>query len=119
MLGSAQGQSTRRSALPSGFQPRDGIMSVTDFDLDAYLYRISLGGRPKPTLEALAVIVGAHCLAIPYENIDVLLGRPPKLDMASLQAKLVSGRRGGYCFEQNLLLRAALRPLGFRATGML
>jgi len=94
-------------------------MSVTDFDLDAYLHRIGLGGRPKPTLEALAVIVGAHCLAIPYENIDVLLGRPPKLDMASLQAKLVSGRRGGYCFEQNLLLRAALRALGFRATGML
>jgi N-hydroxyarylamine O-acetyltransferase len=94
-------------------------MSETDFDLDAYLRRIGLGGPSKPTLEALAVIVGAHCAAIPYENIDVLLGRPPKLDPASLQGKMVNGKRGGYCFEQNLLLRAGLRALGFTATGMM
>jgi N-hydroxyarylamine O-acetyltransferase len=98
----------------------DGFMSeTTAFDLDAYLNRIGLDGPPKPTLEALSVIIGAHCAAIPYENIDVLLGRPPKLDLASLQAKLVRGKRGGYCFEQNLLLRAGLCALGFTATGMI
>jgi N-hydroxyarylamine O-acetyltransferase len=70
-------------------------------------------------LQALGVIVGAHCAAIPYENIDILLGRPPKLDPASLQAKMLRGKRGGYCFEQNLLLRAGLRALGFTATGMI
>lgn len=94
-------------------------MSETTFDLDCYLARIGLGGPPKPTLQGLGVIVGAHCAAIPYENIDVLLGRPPKLDLASLQAKMVRGGRGGYCFEQNLLLRAGLRALGFAATGMI
>jgi N-hydroxyarylamine O-acetyltransferase len=95
------------------------MSETTAFALDAYLNRIGLDGPPKPTLEALRVIIGAHCAAIPYENIDVLLGRPPQLDLASLQAKMLRGRRGGYCFEQNLLLRAALRALGFTATGMI
>jgi N-hydroxyarylamine O-acetyltransferase len=94
-------------------------MSETTFDLDAYLDRVGLGGPPEPTLEGLRVIVGAHCAAIPYENIDVLLGRPPKLDLASLQEKMVRGKRGGYCFEQNLLLRAGLSALGFTVTGMI
>src|SRR5882757_228925 len=94
-------------------------MSETHFDLDAYLARIGLTGRPDPTLESLRAVVAAHCMAIPFENIDVLLGRPPKLDLASLQAKLVQERRGGYCFEQNLLLRAGLRGLGFTASGMI
>lgn len=94
-------------------------MSETFFDLDAYLDRIGLSGRPDPTVATLRVVVAAHCAAIPYENIDVLLGRPPKLDLDSLQAKMVRGKRGGYCFEQNMLLRAGLRALGFTATGML
>jgi N-hydroxyarylamine O-acetyltransferase len=94
-------------------------MSETTFDLDAYLDRIGLGGRPDPTLATLRVIIGAHCMAIPFENIDVLLGRPPKLDVQSLQAKLVREKRGGYCFEQNLLLRTGLRALGFTANGMI
>ena len=94
-------------------------MAETDFDLDAYLARIGLTGRPHTTLETLRAVIAAHCMAIPFENIDVLLGRPPKLDLSSLQAKLVQEQRGGYCFEQNLLLRAGLRALGFTATGMI
>jgi N-hydroxyarylamine O-acetyltransferase len=96
----------------------DGFMTET-FHLDAYLDRIRFGGKRDPTLETLRTVVGAHCSAIPYENIDVLLGRPPKLDLESLQAKMVRGKRGGYCFEQNLLLRAGLRALGFTVTGMI
>jgi N-hydroxyarylamine O-acetyltransferase len=95
------------------------MSETTTFGLDAYLDRIGLERPPKPTLEALSAIVGAHCAAIPFENIDVLLGRPPKLDLVSLQARMVHGKRGGYCFEQNLLLRAGLRALGFTATGMI
>ncbi len=42
----------------------------------------------------------------------------PKLDAASLEEKLVRGRRGGYCFEHNLLFRHALEALGFRVTSL-
>ena len=55
----------------------------------------------------------AHATHIPFENLDILLGRPIRLDLASLQAKLVAGRRGGYCFEHNLLFGAVLESLGF------
>jgi N-hydroxyarylamine O-acetyltransferase len=58
----------------------------------------------------------AHATHIPFENLDILLGRPIQLDLESLQAKLVHGKRGGYCFEQNLLFAAALEGLGFSVT---
>jgi N-hydroxyarylamine O-acetyltransferase len=58
----------------------------------------------------------AHATHIPFENLDILLGRPIALDLASLQAKLVTGGRGGYCFEQNLLFSAVLQHLGFPVT---
>ncbi len=94
-------------------------MSETAFSIDAYLDRIGLDRCSDPTLETLRTVVGRHCAAIPFENIDVLLGRTPKLDLESLQGKLVRDKRGGYCFEQNLLLRAGLQALGFTATGMI
>src|SRR5690606_38423902 len=53
---------------------------------------------------------------IPFENLDVLAGRPIRLDLASLQAKLIGARRGGYCFEQNLLFAAVLAACGFAVT---
>jgi N-hydroxyarylamine O-acetyltransferase len=56
----------------------------------------------------------AHVRHIPFENLDVLLGRGIRLDMDSLFAKLVTARRGGYCFEQNLLFAAVLEQIGFR-----
>jgi N-hydroxyarylamine O-acetyltransferase len=58
----------------------------------------------------------AHATHIPFENLDILLKRPIRLDLASLQAKLVTGGRGGYCFEQNLLFSAVLQRLGFSVT---
>ncbi len=83
------------------------------FDLDAYLGRIgrpALGGTDLATLAALHV---AHVSSIPFENLDVLWRRGVALDAASLQAKLVHGGRGGYCFEQNRLFALALEALGF------
>jgi N-hydroxyarylamine O-acetyltransferase len=83
------------------------------FDPEAYLERIGYSGSLQPdhaTLEALHL---AHVTHIPFENLDILLRRPIALDLASLQAKLVTGRRGGYCFEQNLLFSAVLQHLGF------
>jgi N-hydroxyarylamine O-acetyltransferase len=86
--------------------------------LDAYFARI--GERPPlaATLEDLVALHRAHCAAIPFENLDILLGRPIALDLAALEAKLVDARRGGYCFEQNTLFQAALDTLGFRVIAL-
>src|SRR4029077_248845 len=83
------------------------------FDLDAYLRRIGYEGPREPSLATLRAIVADHSAAIPFENIDILLKRGVRLDIATLYSKLVRRRRGGYCFEQNTLLAAALRALGF------
>jgi N-hydroxyarylamine O-acetyltransferase len=85
-------------------------------DLDAYLARIGYEGEPAPTPDTLARLHRAHALTIPFENLDILLGRPILLDLPSLQAKLVEGRRGGYCFEQNALFAAVLETIGFEVT---
>lgn len=89
------------------------LILVSDFDLDAYLERIGYAGERRPMLDVLEAIHLAHATHIPFESVDALLGRPIRLDLASLQEKLVRGSRGGYCFEQNLLLAAALQELGF------
>jgi N-hydroxyarylamine O-acetyltransferase len=86
------------------------------FDIAAYLTRIGYAGTVEPTLAVLAGLHRAHATSIPFENLDILLGRPIRLDVQSLQAKLVAARRGGYCFEQNSLFAAALRQIGFRLT---
>jgi N-hydroxyarylamine O-acetyltransferase len=87
-------------------------------DLDAYLARIGARRPPAPTLEGLVALHRAHGAAIPFENLDILLGRPIALDLPALEAKLVAARRGGYCFEQNTLFQAALQTLGFRVTAL-
>ena len=77
------------------------------FDLDAYLNRIGLHGRPS-----IAEMHRAHVSSIPFENLDPRRGVPVSLDPGDLQRKLVEQRRGGYCFEHNLLFKAALEALG-------
>ena len=82
------------------------------FDLDAYLGRIGYDGPRVPTLQTLRAIQRLHPQAIAFENLNPLLGLPVKLDILSLQEKLIRSRRGGYCFEHNGLLFQALRALG-------
>jgi N-hydroxyarylamine O-acetyltransferase len=77
------------------------------FDLDAYLERIGLNGRTS-----LAEVHRAHATSIPFENLSPHQGIPASLAGEDLQGKLVAARRGGYCFEQNMLLALALRELG-------
>jgi N-hydroxyarylamine O-acetyltransferase len=89
------------------------------FDLDAYLVRIGFEGPREPTLGVLRALHRLHPDAIPFDNLDPLLGRPVPLDLGALQAKLVGARRGGYCFEQNALFRAALTALGFTVTPLI
>jgi N-hydroxyarylamine O-acetyltransferase len=87
-------------------------------DLDSYFGRIGYSGHRRPTLETLRELQRLHPLAIPFENLDTLSGKPVRLDLESLERKLVRSRRGGYCFEQNLLFKQVLRALGFEVAAL-
>ena len=89
---------------------------ASGLDLKGYFARIGWDGGASPTYETLAGLVRAHTGTIPFENLDVLLGRPVRLDLEGLQDKLVRQRRGGYCFEHATLLAAVLTELGFAPT---
>lgn len=94
-------------------------MSERDFDLDAYLARIGLPDAGAPSLALLRALIAHHTATIPFENLDIVLGRPIAMDIGSIQAKLVDANRGGYCLEHNTLLRAALERLGFSVTSLM
>lgn len=81
-------------------------------DLEAYLGRIGFAGPRTPDLKTLEALCLRHAGAIPFENLDPLAGRGVDLDLGALEAKLVKGGRGGYCFEHNLLFGAVLERLG-------
>src|SRR5262245_7577953 len=82
-------------------------------DLESYLARIGYAGRLRPDLTTLRGLHLAHATHVPFENIDIQLGLPIRLDLPSLEDKIVRRRRGGYCFERNTLLLAVLREVGF------
>jgi N-hydroxyarylamine O-acetyltransferase len=79
-------------------------------DMTAYFSRLGLGPSSD---RSLAGLQAAHLQHIPFENLDVLEGRPIRLDLDSVFDKLVTRRRGGYCFEQNRLFTTVLQQLGF------
>lgn len=81
-------------------------------DLGSYLARVGLEAVPAASLAAVAELMERHLGTIPFENLDARLGREIRLDLPSLEAKLVHGGRGGYCFEQNSLFAAVLREIG-------
>ncbi len=83
-------------------------------DLEAYLARIGLSRRP-----GTGELHRAQVTSIPFENLDPRRGIPVSLAPADLERKLVHERRGGYCFEQNLLLKAGLEALGARVETLL
>lgn len=89
-------------------------------NIDAYLDRIGLSERPEPTLAGLTTLHRAHLRAVPYEDLDVQLGRPVTTAIPAIYDKIVTHRRGGWCYEMNGILGWALGELGFdvtRATG--
>jgi N-hydroxyarylamine O-acetyltransferase len=87
---------------------------MSALDLDAYLARIGWQGSLEPTLETLTGLTRAHITRIPFENVDVLLGRGIRIDLDSIVAKIIVAGRGGYCFEHGTLFQAVLDRLGFR-----
>jgi arylamine N-acetyltransferase len=91
-------------------------VDVTDaVDVAAYFDRIGYRGSAEPTVETVRALVAAHNGAIPFENLDPLMGIPvADLSAAALADKLVHRRRGGYCYEHNGLMGYVLEALGFR-----
>lgn len=87
--------------------------------LKAYLDRIGLTDAPPATAEGLVTLQRAHRLAIPFENLDIMLGRGVDVSPGAVFDKLVGQRRGGYCFEQNGLFLRMLAALGFEARPLL
>ena len=69
-------------------------------DLDAYLQRIGLQVDVAPDLATLRAITAAHAAAIPFENLNPLLGLPMDLALPTLEQKLVRDGRGGYCLDR-------------------
>jgi N-hydroxyarylamine O-acetyltransferase len=89
-----------------------------ELDLDAYLTRIGFDGERAPTAATLAALHRAHTTSIPFENLEIMLGRPIVLDLDSLQNKMIRAQRGGYCYEHVTVFAAALERLGFRFTAL-
>jgi N-hydroxyarylamine O-acetyltransferase len=83
-------------------------------DFDAYCERVQWTGGTRPTFATLAGLLQAHTSKIPFENLDVLLHRPVRLDLDSLQDKMVRAGRGGYCLEHATLFAAVLESIGFQ-----
>jgi len=104
-----------RGARPGGEAGKTVLdeQTLQPADRDAYLQRVGLDGSLQRDGAGLAALQEAHLRAIPFENLDIPLGRGIGLDLSRLLEKLVHARRGGFCFEQNTLFAAALRSLGF------
>lgn len=82
-------------------------------NIEAYLRRINYTGPTEPTAPTLRELHLAHLLAVPFENLDIHLGREIVLDEEKLLSKIVRQHRGGFCYELNGAFAALLRELGF------
>lgn len=90
----------------------------TMVDLDAYFARIGYAGPRDASLATLRALHALHPAAIPFEAIDCLLDRGIDISPAAVDAKLIHGQRGGYCFEHNSLFTRVLSELGFAVEGL-
>jgi N-hydroxyarylamine O-acetyltransferase len=93
-------------------------VTLSQADLEAYFDRVGWSGGRDMNRGTVAALAAAHAAAIPFENLDPLLGRAVELSPDALVAKLVRGGRGGYCYEQNGLFWNVLLTLGFEVSGL-
>jgi N-hydroxyarylamine O-acetyltransferase len=91
---------------------------MSDVNLNAYFERVGFAGSIAPNLTTLEALHSLHPAAIPFENLDPLLGRPVLLDQKSLEQKLLADGRGGYCLEHNLMFMRVLRELDYSVRGL-
>lgn len=85
-------------------------------DLNSYFQRVGYRGHTAVTLPVLVSLVRSHTMSVPFENIDVQLGIPLTTSVDDAFEKIVTRRRGGWCYEQNGLFGAVLTQLGFQVT---
>ncbi|MFE8007205.1 arylamine N-acetyltransferase [Streptomyces sp. NPDC057418] len=83
---------------------------------DAYLERIGAARPTRADVAALRELQLLHLRAVPFENLSVHLGEDVVLEEEKLLDKIVTDRRGGFCYELNGAFAALLRELGFRVT---
>ncbi|WP_444944408.1 arylamine N-acetyltransferase [Microbulbifer sp. ZKSA006] len=93
-------------------------MNTPAINLERYLARIEFAGEPAVSLKCLEQLLIQHVRNIPFENITSFLGSAVDITLDAIAAKLVEQRRGGYCYEQNALLGAVLRQVGFKVTNL-
>jgi N-hydroxyarylamine O-acetyltransferase len=94
-------------------------MKPADFPLSEYIARVGLDRAPEPDEQGLRRVHAAQAFSIPFENLDIHLGRSISLRPEDLTVKLIHRRRGGYCFELNAILHLALKSLGFMVRPLL
>jgi N-hydroxyarylamine O-acetyltransferase len=85
-------------------------------DVAAYLARIGFNGSTDPSPETLRRLHLAHLFTVPFENLDISLGRSITCDESRFLHKIVELHRGGFCYELNGAFAALLRKLGFQVT---
>lgn len=95
-------------------RPHD--VTLTPEQLDAYLARIGMQRPVSIDIQSLSMLQRAHLMSITWEALDAFMGWPSSITPADAFAKIVTGGRGGWCFEMNGLFGAALDALGFRVT---
>lgn len=89
---------------------------LTETQVQAYLRRIGYDGALDRSVDTLRALQRAHVFAVPFENLDIHLGRPMPVDVGHAYDKVVTHHRGGYCYELNPLFQALLSALGHDAT---
>ncbi len=85
-------------------------------DVRSYLARVNYSGPTAPTIDTLRALHRAHLLTVPFENLDIELGRKIVIDEDVIVRKVVELQRGGFCYELNGAFAALLRALGYRVT---
>lgn len=85
-------------------------------DVQAYLHRIQYQGSVQSDYDTLRGLHIAHMRTVPFENLDIELKRPIRIDNESLWDKIVVNKRGGFCYELNGLFAWLLKQIGFEVT---
>ena len=88
-------------------------------NINAYFERIGFAGSIAPTLQTLELLHALHPAVIPFENLNPLIGDPVQLDQVSLERKLLTDKRGGFCFEHNFLFMRVLADLDYEVRPLL
>ena len=88
-------------------------MTASNFSLKDYLDRINYKGDVQADLQTLNALMSHQLQSVPFENTEVQAGRTPSLVLEDIYSKIVTDKRGGYCYEVNGLFAMALSAIGF------